>query len=146
MLRVTSNFGPRLHPIFRTVRKHHGIDYGAPKGTPVRSVASGVVTFCGWRNGYGNYVCIKHSNGYESRYGHLDRYLVKKGDRIKQLEKIGTVGQTGNATGPHLDFQLLVNGTHKNPRRNMEIAQSVHTVVPPLMTRFKAVRENDSRC
>jgi murein DD-endopeptidase MepM/ murein hydrolase activator NlpD len=71
----------------------------------------------------------------------LDRYLVKKGDRIKQLEKIGTVGQTGNATGPHLDFQLLVNGTHKNPRRNMEIAQSVHTVVPPLMTRFKAVRQ-----
>lgn len=139
VIRVTSGYGRRFHPIFRIWRKHNGVDYGAAIGTPVYSVATGTVTFCGRQNGYGNYVCIQHDNGYESRYGHLHRYFVQKGQRIKQRDKIGLVGQTGEATGPHLDFQLLVNGKHINPQNKM--VHSVRTVAPPLMTRFRDVTQ-----
>lgn len=145
VIRVTSPFGARFHPIDRVWRKHDGVDYGAPQGTPVWSVANGVVTFAGWQNGYGNYVCIRHDNGYESRYGHLQRFFVREGQRVKQRQKIGMVGMTGKATGPHLDFQLLAGGRHKDPLR-VKMVQSLQTVPQPLQFRFTSVSEERILC
>lgn len=140
VIRVTSRYGQRYHPVLRVWRKHNGVDYGAAQGTPVWSIAGGVVTFAGWQNGYGNYVCIKHDNGYESRYGHLHRIFVAKGQRVKQRQRIGSVGSTGLATGPHLDFQLLVNNRHVNPLK-VEMAQSIKTVPAPLSDRFSSLAQ-----
>jgi murein DD-endopeptidase MepM/ murein hydrolase activator NlpD len=140
-LRVTSGFGGRFHPIRKTWHRHKGVDYGAPEGTPVLAVANGVVTFAGWNNGYGNYVCIKHDNGpYESRYGHLQRYFVKEGERVKQQQRIGLVGMTGVATGPHLDFQLLANNKHIDPQgKNVKMATAPQMVPAGLRSRFVSV-------
>lgn len=140
VLRVTSRYGHRFHPIFKEWRKHDGVDYGAPAGTPVWSIAGGVVTFAGWKNGYGNYVCVMHDNGYESRYGHLQRFFVKKGCRVKQGERIGLVGMTGNATGPHLDFQLLAKNKHVDPL-SVKMVQSPASVPGPLKTRFQELKD-----
>jgi murein DD-endopeptidase MepM/ murein hydrolase activator NlpD len=145
VIRVTSRYGKRFHPILRVWRKHEGVDYGAAVGTPVWSVASGVVTYAGWKNGYGRYVCIKHENGYESRYGHLHRYFVKKGDRVKQRQRIGLVGQSGMATGPHLDFQLLKNNTHKDPL-SVRMVHALRTVPSPLKNRFAFVVQQRLLC
>ena len=135
VLKVTSRYGMRFHPVFRVWRKHDGVDYAAPQGTPVWAIANGVVTFAGWNNGYGNYVCVKHDNGYESRYGHLRRMFVKVGQRVKQRQKIGLVGMTGVATGPHLDFQLLLKGKHINPL-GVKMVAEVRSVPEPLKDRF----------
>ncbi len=140
VIRVTSRFGRRFHPVLRVWRKHNGVDYGAAQGTPVWSVAGGVVTFAGWQNGYGNYVCIRHDNGYESRYGHLQRFFVSKGQRVKQRQRIGTVGMTGLATGPHLDFQLLVKNKHVNPL-SVKMVQSAKKVPAPLNERFSRLAQ-----
>jgi murein DD-endopeptidase MepM/ murein hydrolase activator NlpD len=137
-LRVTSPYGARFHPVLQVYRKHNGVDYGAPHGTPVWSIAPGQVTFAGWKNGYGKYVCIRHENGYESRYGHLSKIFVRTGDRVKQLHRIGLVGQTGIATGPHLDFQLLLGNKHLDPLK-VKMVRSVQTVPRPLETRFSEV-------
>lgn len=138
VLRVTSRYGRRFHPILRVWRKHNGVDYGAPTGTPVWSVAGGRVTFAGRKRGYGRYVCIRHENGYESRYGHLSRILVRKGQRVKQRQRIGLVGQTGLATGPHLDFQLLVKGKHVDPLK-VKMVKVIRRVPAPLKGRFASV-------
>lgn len=142
-LRVTSRYGMRIHPILKIRRKHEGVDYGAPSGTGVRSVARGVVVFAGWKNGYGKYVRIKHDNGYESRYGHLRSYRVRKGQRVEQRHKIGQVGMTGRATGPHLDFQMLKNGKHIDPDRMLrrKMVVSVPKVPTPLLPRFSRVKD-----
>lgn len=140
VIRVTSRYGRRYHPVLRVWRKHNGVDYGAAQGTPVWSISSGVVTFAGWQNGYGNYVCIRHDNGYESRYGHLHRIFVAKGQRVKQRQRIGSVGMTGLATGAHLDFQLLVNNKHVNPL-NVKMAHSIRTVPAPLNERFSRLAQ-----
>ncbi len=140
VIRVTSRYGRRYHPVLRVWRKHNGVDYGAAQGTPVWSISSGVVMFAGWQNGYGNYVCIRHDNGYESRYGHLHRIFVAKGQRVKQRQRIGSVGMSGLATGPHLDFQLLVNNKHVNPL-NVKMAQSIRTVPGPLNERFSRLAQ-----
>lgn len=140
VIRVTSRFGRRYHPVLRIWRKHNGVDYGAAQGTPVWSIAGGVVTFAGWQNGYGNYVCIKHDTGYESRYGHLHRIFVAKGQKVKQRQRIGSVGMTGLATGPHLDFQLLANNRHVNPLA-VKMVQSLRTVPSPLNDRFSRLAQ-----
>jgi murein DD-endopeptidase MepM/ murein hydrolase activator NlpD len=141
VLRRTSGYGMRLHPIHNCVRKHHGLDYGAPIGTPVMSIAGGTVTFAGWKNGYGNFICVTHDNGIESRYGHLSRIMVKKGQRVKQTQKIGLVGRTGDATGPHLHFEVLVGGKNTNPQRvlNAKMVTSVPRVAKGLEHRFQTV-------
>jgi murein DD-endopeptidase MepM/ murein hydrolase activator NlpD len=139
-LRVTSRYGQRFHPILKVWRKHNGVDYGAPRGTSVWSVARGTVTFAGWKKGYGKYVCIKHDNNFESRYGHLSRILVKKGQRVNQRQRIGKVGQTGLATGPHLDFQLLVNGKHKDPLK-VKMVKSLRKIPAPLQPRFSSLAQ-----
>lgn len=145
VVRVTSKYGSRFHPVLRVWRKHSGVDYGAPQGTPVWAISNGVVTSAGWNNGYGNYVCVKHENGYESRYGHLQRFFVQKGQRIKQRQRIGVVGMTGIATGPHLDFQLLTGGKHVNPL-GVRMVKDLRTVPDPLKTRFTSVAEQGLFC
>lgn len=114
--RVTSGFAMRFHPIHKTWRAHLGTDYGAPTGTPVRSVGDGSVVFSGWQNGYGNVVRVQHSGGRETVYAHLSRVDVRKGQRIGQGDRLGAVGATGWATGPHLHFEFLVGGKHQDPQ------------------------------
>ncbi len=114
--RVTSGFSSnRLHPIMQTWRAHLGVDYAAPTGTKVRSVADGVVEFAGWQSGYGNVVQIDHGNERSTTYAHLSRIDVKRGQTVEQGQKIGAVGSTGWATGPHLHFEFRVNGRHQDP-------------------------------
>jgi murein DD-endopeptidase MepM/ murein hydrolase activator NlpD len=113
--RVTSGFAMRFHPILQALRAHRGVDYGAPYGTPVRSVGNGVVEFAGWQNGYGNVVKIQHGKERITLYAHLSRIDVRKGQVIDQGQNLGAVGATGWATGPHLHFEFQVNGQHVDP-------------------------------
>jgi murein DD-endopeptidase MepM/ murein hydrolase activator NlpD len=107
----------RYHPILKIVRPHHGIDYVAPSGTPVSAIGDGTVTFAGWRDGYGRLVEIVHSQRIKSRYGHLRGFgaNIRSGHHINQGQIVGYVGMTGLATGPHLHFELLQNGSWVNP-------------------------------
>ncbi len=115
--RVTSNFNPkRFHPVTQRVRPHNGTDYGAAPGTPVWSAGDGVVIESAYNRVNGNYVFVQHGNHIVTRYLHLSRRDVKRGDRVRQGQTIGTVGSTGLATGPHLHYEFLVNGTHRDPR------------------------------
>lgn len=112
---VTSHFSQsRFHPILKTYRPHLGVDYGAPTGTPVQSIGNGHVIFAGMSGGSGNLVRIAHSNGYETMYMHLSRILVHVGEPVDSGQRIGLVGMTGLATGPHLDFRILQNGSYRN--------------------------------
>ncbi len=113
--RVTSGFKMRMHPIHQTWRAHLGVDYGAPVGTPVRSVGDGVVEFAGTQNGFGNVVFVNHGRGHTTVYAHLSRIAVKRGDRVSQGQNLGAVGATGWATGPHLHFEFRINGVHQDP-------------------------------
>jgi murein DD-endopeptidase MepM/ murein hydrolase activator NlpD len=116
--RVSSHFSPhRLHPVLNTVRPHWGTDYAAPTGTPVRAVGAGTVVFSALSGGSGNLITIRHPNGYETQYLHLSRRLVKKGQKVAQGERIGLVGSTGLATGPHLDLRIRRNGKYLNWER-----------------------------
>lgn len=116
--RISSGFtNARFHPILKQWRAHKGIDYAAPTGTPVMATADGVVEFKGWQNGYGNMIILKHRGEYSSAYGHLSSFGrgLQKERRIKQGEIIGYVGSTGMATGPHLHYELRVNGIQRDP-------------------------------
>ncbi len=123
--RVTSGFAMRMHPLLQTWRQHNGVDYGAPQGTPVRAVGDGVVGFAGWRSGYGNVVEIQHGNNRSTLYAHLSRVDVRKGQRAEQGQRLGAVGRTGWATGPHLHFEFRVGGQHQDPLR---VARATETV------------------
>jgi murein DD-endopeptidase MepM/ murein hydrolase activator NlpD len=113
--RVSSGFAMRMHPIQHQWKAHLGVDYAAPNGTPVRTVGEGTVEFAGVQNGFGNVVIIKHSNLEQTVYAHLSRLNVHAGQTVTQGQYIGSVGQTGWATGPHLHFEFRVNGVHQNP-------------------------------
>jgi murein DD-endopeptidase MepM/ murein hydrolase activator NlpD len=118
--RVTSGFARRrMHPVYRTVRAHLGVDYAAPTGTPVVAVANGVVVSAGWAGGGGRQVRIRHAGGFESYYLHLSAFAkgIAAGARVDQGQLIGRVGSTGTATGPHLDYRLRKNGVFVDPRR-----------------------------
>jgi len=113
--RVSSNFNRhRFHPILRVYRPHHGTDYAASVGTPVASIGNGVVVRAERFKGYGNCVDIRHNNRYTSRYGHLSRFGVRRGQSVAQGQYIGNVGNTGLSTGPHLHFEMLVDGQQRN--------------------------------
>ncbi len=115
--RVSSNFNPRrLHPVTGQVVAHRGTDYVAPVGTPVWAAGDGVVQKSGYNQFNGNYVFIRHSATYITKYLHMKKRLVKTGQRVKQGQVIGQLGGTGRVTGPHLHYEFLVNGVHKNPR------------------------------
>ncbi|MEP6739562.1 MAG: M23 family metallopeptidase [Caldimonas sp.] len=113
--RMTSGFAMRVNPILNTWKQHNGVDYAAPSGTPVRTIGDGVVEFAGWQNGYGNVIHIKHSNDRATVYAHLSRIDVAKGDKVAQGDTIGAVGMTGWATGPHLHFEVKVDGVQQDP-------------------------------
>jgi murein DD-endopeptidase MepM/ murein hydrolase activator NlpD len=118
--RISSKFSrARLHPILGGLRPHLGVDYAAPPGTPIWAVADGTVAFCGWNNGYGNQVILRHMNGYMTYYGHLSGFGtgIRKGVKVRQKQIIGYVGSTGLSTGPHLDYRLAKGGQFLNPLR-----------------------------
>lgn len=111
----TSSFGYRVHPISGRTKMHEGIDLSAPSGTPIRAPGNGVVSFSGRRNGYGNTVQINHAFGYATLYGHCSRLLVKEGDTVQRGQIIALVGSTGASTGPHLHYEVSVEGTKVAP-------------------------------
>ncbi len=114
---MTSKFGPRMHPILKTVRLHAGIDWAAPTGTPVYAAADGQVSFMGDGKGYGNLLIISHSNGLETRYAHLNKFAsgIKAGTVVRAGGLIGYVGTTGRSTGPHLHFEVREDGKPVDP-------------------------------
>jgi murein DD-endopeptidase MepM/ murein hydrolase activator NlpD len=116
--RISSIFGGRRHPVLGIWRKHKGTDYAASMGTPVRSIGDGVVVFAGRKGGYGNVIDIRHRNGFVSRYGHLRSFAkgIHRGSHVAIGSTIGAVGMSGLATGPHLHFEILVNGVQRDPK------------------------------
>jgi murein DD-endopeptidase MepM/ murein hydrolase activator NlpD len=121
--RISSRFtASRLHPVLKVRRAHLGVDYAAPHGTPVQAAADGVVAAAGWEGGYGRTVRLRHANGYQTLYGHLSRIAVRAGQRVGQGTLLGTVGATGLATGPHLDYRMSRNGQFLDP---------LHVALPP---------------
>lgn len=120
--RISSNFGGRRHPVLGIFRRHQGTDYAANSGTQVRSIGDGVVVRAGVRGGYGNVIDVRHPNGIVTRYGHLRGFAkgVRAGTRVAMGQTIGYVGMTGLATGPHLHFEVLVNGVARNPRATLQ--------------------------
>lgn len=114
---ISSNFKPkRFHPIQKRWKAHNGTDYRAKKGTPVVAAGSGKVTHSTYNKYNGNYVFIQHGNGIETKYLHFSKRAVKKGQRVKQGQVIGYVGSTGMSQAPHLHYEFLLNGVHRNPR------------------------------
>ncbi len=116
--RISGSFNPnRRHPILNTIRAHRGVDYAAPTGTPIIAAGAGKISHRGPNGGYGNAVIIQHGDNITTLYAHMSRFAKpKRGDRVKQGDVIGYVGQTGLATGPHLHYEYRVNGVHRNPR------------------------------
>jgi len=140
--RVSSGFSKgRFHPVLRTYRPHHGIDYAAPAGTPVSAVGDGTVTFSGYKGDYGKLVMIKHPNGYKTYYGHLSGIGkgIVPGVKVGQGEVIGYVGSTGLATGPHLHYEMRVNEKPFNPLK-LKIP-SGEPIPKALMARFEELKD-----
>jgi murein DD-endopeptidase MepM/ murein hydrolase activator NlpD len=133
--RVTSGFAMRMHPILNTWKQHNGVDYGAPTGTPVRTVGDGVVEFAGWQNGYGNVIHIQHGGERSTVYAHLSRIDVTTGQHVEQGMIIGAVGQTGWATGPHLHFEVKIDGLQQDPLKVAQTSEAA-TITPAAQARF----------
>ncbi len=113
--RITDGFGMRRHPILKIYRHHDGVDFGAKRGTPILAPADGYVTFTGKNGGYGMFVSINHKYGFETRYGHMQKIYVRRGQFVKRGDKIGEVGNTGLSTNPHLHYEVLYHGKPVNP-------------------------------
>lgn len=140
--RITSRFSnARFHPILKRYRAHHGVDYAAPTGTPVKTIGDGTVIFKGWTNGGGNTVKIKHNSVYTTSYMHLSRYAkgLQVGKHVSQGDEIAYVGSTGLSTGPHLDFRVYKNGEAINPLE-MEAPPS-EPIRPELRDSFEVVKQ-----
>ena len=117
--RFTSGYGPRWG------RMHNGTDFAAPHGTPIRSTADGVVTYVGWQSAYGRLIKIKHDFGIETRYAHLSKFRVKKGQSVSRGQHIGDMGNTGRSTGTHLHYEIRISGKPINPMKYIKAAQNV---------------------
>ena len=115
--RTASGYGMRIDPIYRVPRFHSGMDFSAKIGTDIYATGDGKVTMAGWKQGYGNCVMIKHGYGYETLYGHMNKFKVRVGQNVKRGEVIGTVGNTGKSTGPHLHYEVIVKGKYDNPSK-----------------------------
>ena len=116
--RISSHFNlRRKHPILNRIRAHKGVDYAAPTGTPIKVTGDGVIHHLGNKGGYGKTIIVKHGNKYSTLYAHLSRYKkgLRRGRPVKQGQVIGYVGKSGLATGPHLHYEFLVHGAHRNP-------------------------------
>lgn len=137
--RISSNFNPnRLHPIFKTKRPHRGIDYAAATGTPVYSAGDGRVVKSTYNKPSGNYVVVQHGPRYQTKYLHLNKRKVKVGQRVKQGQVIGTVGSTGYATGPHLHYEFLLDGVHRNPRTILKKLPKAQSIAKKELANFKS--------
>jgi murein DD-endopeptidase MepM/ murein hydrolase activator NlpD len=112
---ISSGFGLRIHPLLGISRGHSGIDLPAPYGSPIRATSDGVVDSAGWRGGYGQAVEIDHGKGVQSRYAHMSRMAVYPGQAVRKGDVIGYVGSTGLSTGPHLHYEIRINGAAVNP-------------------------------
>lgn len=118
VFRISSHFNPnRRHPVLNTIRAHRGTDYAAPTGTPIRATGEGVVELAGRHGGYGTAVILQHGSRYRTLYAHMSRVRsgIRRGTRVRQGQVIGYVGMSGLATGPHLHYEFLVDGAHRNP-------------------------------
>ena len=141
--RISSNFNPnRLHPVFKTVRAHRGVDYAADRGTPVWASGDGKILKAGYSKANGNYVFIQHGNNVQTKYLHLHKRYVKTGQRVKQKQLIGSVGSTGYATGPHLHYEFLLNGVHRNPRTIVNRLPKSKSISANEMSRFIQFTQN----
>lgn len=141
VFRISSNFNlARKHPILNTIRAHRGTDYAAPRGTPVRATSDGTVTWAARSGSFGKLIVLQHGGNFETKYAHLNDYAtgIKKGARVKQGQIIGYVGTTGGSTGPHLHYEFLVNGVHKDPRTIVEQLPQAIALAPSELPRFKA--------
>lgn len=141
-VRISSRFQRnRYHPVLKELRDHKGVDYAAPTGTPVYAAGDGVVTFRGWRGGYGNKIKLKHAGRYETVYGHFSRFgKFKQGQSVKQGDIIGYVGMTGLATGPHLHYEFRINGQHQDPLKvKFPDANPVQAQHKPIFEQYAAV-------
>ena len=112
---TASGYGRRIDPIYKTVKFHHGMDFSANTGTPVYATGDGTVTSSGWESGYGITIEIEHGFGYQTRYAHLSKTQVRRGQKVKRGEIIGLVGSTGKSTGPHLHYEVVNKGRKVNP-------------------------------
>jgi murein DD-endopeptidase MepM/ murein hydrolase activator NlpD len=113
--RLSSNYGMRIHPIRRFSQQHTGIDLAAPIGSPIRAIAAGTVVFADPYAGFGNLVVIKHNSRLTSHYAHCDKIKIRPGQRVKAGQIISYVGSSGLSTGPHLHFEIRVDGEPRNP-------------------------------
>lgn len=143
--RITSRFSyNRLHPVRKVYRPHYGVDYAAKPGTPVQATADGTVLFAGWNGLSGRMIRIRHMNHYETMYLHLRKSYVKKGDRVQGGQPIGEVGQSGEATGPHLDYRIKYGGKYINPLAHR--FKPVKPLRPEFMEGFKLMAQNYCIC
>ena len=138
--RVSSGYGMRFHPISGTRKAHLGVDYAAPTGTPVRTIADGVVEFAGVQRGYGNVIIVRHRSNQTTLFAHLSRIGVRQGQKVSQGDWIGAVGSTGASTGPHLHFEFRDNGVHQDPLVIARQSESV-PINPAARARFDAVAQ-----
>lgn len=140
--RISSGFSTgRFHPILQHIRAHQGVDMAAPTGTRIKAASNGVVDFMGVKGGYGNVIVLKHANNISTVYGHMSRFGegVHRGSKVEQGDVIGYVGMTGLATGPHLHYEFLINGVHRDP---LTVALPQNT---PIDSRYKAAFEASSK-
>lgn len=141
VFRISSNFNPnRRHPILNTIRAHKGTDYAAPRGTPIRATSDGRVSRASRYGSFGNLVILEHNGGFETKYAHLSKYGngIKRGARVRQGDIIGYVGSTGGATGPHLHYEFLMSGVHKNPRTIIDKLPKAESIDSKELDRFRS--------
>jgi murein DD-endopeptidase MepM/ murein hydrolase activator NlpD len=138
---MRSGFGSRRHPILGYVKMHTGVDWATPYGTPIFASGNGVVEVAGWEGGYGKFVKIKHNNGYETAYGHMSAFAkgLEPGKRVRQGQVIGFVGSTGQSTGAHVHYEILVNGRFVDPMR-VKLPRG-RSLEGPLMAGFEKERD-----
>ena len=138
---MRSGFGSRRHPILGYVKMHTGVDWATPYGTPIFASGNGVVEVAGWEGGYGKYVKLKHNNGYETAYGHMSAFAkgLEPGKRVRQGQVIGFVGSTGQSTGAHVHYEILVNGRFVDPMR-IKLPRG-RSLDGPLMASFEKERD-----
>ena len=116
LTRVASGYGMRIDPVYHVRKFHQGMDFTAPTGTEVFATGNAKVKFSGWKQGYGNTIILDHGFGYETVYAHLYKSLVRKGQKVRRSDIIGLVGNTGKSTGPHLHYEVRLNGRPVDPR------------------------------
>jgi murein DD-endopeptidase MepM/ murein hydrolase activator NlpD len=138
---MTSGFGGRRHPILGYVRMHTGVDWATAYGTPIFASGNGVLATVGTEGGYGKYIRIKHANGYETGYGHMSAFAkgMEAGKKVRQGQVIGFVGSTGGSTGPHVHYEILVNGRFVDPLR-VKLPRG-RTLEGPIMAGFEKERD-----